>query len=190
VKVTRIASSRSLHAGKYAQLAEQARRLGVVRAELRSVAQKAVARGGRGKADRIARHNLGTIKRDRRDRRDRKWQQTVRSETFRAVPAGVDKARTAVAEDLTKTFTGRKPLGRNLNRHLAAWTKGVTAEALQKVSERRSSALVVVNAAYTSQIDHRTGLFGVRKGDRLHCPRRGRAACRPQRCDQHPAQGK
>ena len=41
---------------------------------------------------------------------------------------------------------------------------------LVNVSERGGSALVHVNAAYTSQVDHRTGLFGVRRGDRLHCP--------------------
>ena len=55
----------------------------------------------------------------------------------------VDKAATVVAEDLTKTFAGRKPLGKNINRRLAAWTKGVTAEALTNVSERRGSALVL-----------------------------------------------
>jgi len=81
----------------------------------------------------------------------------------------VDKAATVVAEDLTKTFTGRKPLGKNTNRRLAAWTKGVTAEALKNVSERRGSALVHVNAAYTSQTCHRCGSLGNRAGDRFHC---------------------
>jgi len=40
-------------------------------------------------------------------------------------------------------------LGRNTNRRLAAWTKGITAQALHDVPERRGSALVLVNAAYT-----------------------------------------
>jgi DNA-binding transcriptional MerR regulator len=69
-----------------------------------------------------------------------------------------------------ETFTGRKSLGRNMNRRLAAWTKGITAQALTDVSERRSSALRLVNAAYTSQVDPRTGLLAVRAGDRLHLP--------------------
>jgi IS605 OrfB family transposase len=81
----------------------------------------------------------------------------------------VDKASTVVAEDLTTQCSGHN-YGRNMNRRLAAWTKGLTAQALHDVSERRGSTLVMVNAAYTSQVDHRTGLFGVRKGDRLHCP--------------------
>lgn len=94
----------------------------------------------------------------------------MRDVTYRAVNAVVDKAGTVVAEDLTKTFTGRKMLGRNMNRRLAAWTKGVTAQALNDVSERRGSALRLVNAAYTSQVDPRTGLLAVRRGDRLHLP--------------------
>jgi IS605 OrfB family transposase len=137
------------------------------RAKLRSIANQAAHRGDQAKADRIAGNNLGVVKRDRQSTR---WKAAVRTVTFEAVHAVVDKAATVVAEDLTKTFTGRKKLGKNMNRRLAAWTKGVTAEALHAVSERRGSALVHVNAAYTSQVDHRTGLFGVRKGDRLHCP--------------------
>ncbi|WP_376787278.1 transposase [Micromonospora halotolerans] len=66
-------------------------------------------------------------------------------------------------------FTGRKKLPKNINRRLAAWTKGVTAEALKNVSERRGSALVHVNAAYTSQACHRCGWLGRRSGDRFHC---------------------
>ena len=141
---------------------------GRARAKLRSVANSAAQRGDHAKADRVARHNLGTVK---RDRQDRAWQQQVRTETFRAVNAVVDKAAVVVAEDLTKTFTGRKPLGRNMNRRLAAWTKGVTAEALQNVSERRGSALVHVNAAYTSQACAQCGALGRRTGQRLHCTR-------------------
>ncbi|WP_406494917.1 zinc ribbon domain-containing protein [Streptomyces sp. NBC_00846] len=74
-----------------------------------------------------------------------------------------------VAEDLTTTFAGVKKLGKNTNRRLAAWTKGVTAEALNAVSDRRGSAVRLVNAAYTSQVVPFTNILGVRKGDRLHC---------------------
>ncbi|GHJ47360.1 hypothetical protein Cs7R123_47020 [Catellatospora sp. TT07R-123] len=136
------------------------------RARLRSIANSAAQRGDRAKADRIGRNNLGTVKRDRQAARHRA---RVRTEIFTAVHAVVDKASKVIAEDLTKTFTGRKPLGRNLNRRLAGWTKGVTAEALKNVSERRGSALVHVNAAYTSQVCHRCGSLGRRSGDRLHC---------------------
>ncbi len=140
------------------------------RAKIRSVAEKARANGDHATADRIARHNLGTIKRDRRSSR---WRQTVRTITFRAVHAVVDKAALVAAEDLTRTFTGRARRGRNVNRRLAAWTKGVTAEALASVSERRGSVLTLVNAAYTSQVVPCCGALGRRSGDRLHCTRCG-----------------
>ena len=93
-----------------------------------------------------ATHNLGTAKRERRRAR---WEAQVRTEIFTAVHGVVDKATTVVAEDLTKTLRRAQDAGKNINRRLAAWTKGVTAEALTNVSERRGSALVHVNAAYT-----------------------------------------
>lgn len=136
------------------------------RAKLRSIANTAALRGDHAKADRIKANNLGTVKRDRQVVRHRA---RVRTEIFTAVHRVVDKAATVVAEDLSRRFAGRKALGKNLNRRLAAWTKGVTAEALANVSERRGSALVRVNAAYTSQTCHRCGRFGRRSGDRFHC---------------------
>ncbi|WP_406041693.1 transposase [Micromonospora sp. NBC_00898] len=136
------------------------------RAKLRSIANTAACRGDHAKARRITANNLGTVKRDRQAARHRAG---VRTEIFTAVHRVVDKAATVVAEDLTKTFAGRKTLGKNVNRRLAAWTKGVTAEALTNVSERRGSALVHVNAAYTSQTCHRCGRLGRRTGDRFHC---------------------
>ncbi|MFI0467303.1 RNA-guided endonuclease TnpB family protein [Saccharopolyspora sp. 5N102] len=140
------------------------------RAKIRSVAEKAREAGNHAKADRIVDNNLGTAKRDRRSSR---WQQTVRTTTFRAVHAVADKAALIAAEDLTRTFTSRARRGRNVNRRLATWTKGVTAEALASVSERRGSALTLVNAAYTSQVAPCCDVLGQRGGDRLHCTRCG-----------------
>jgi transposase len=136
------------------------------RAKLRSVEAKATAQGDHAKAARIARHNLGTVKKARQATR---WKQHVRTVTYQAVNAIADKAVLIAAEDLTRAFASRSR-GRNMNRRLAAWTKGVTARALIDVSERRGSVLVMVNAAYTSQVDPRTGALGVRRGDWLHCP--------------------
>ena len=82
----------------------------------------------------------------------RRWQVQARTVTFAAVHRVVDKAALVVAEDLTKTYVGRKRLGKNTNRRLTGWTKGLTAEALNAVSDRRGSAVRLVNAAYTSQV--------------------------------------
>jgi IS605 OrfB family transposase len=136
------------------------------RAKIRAVAEKAARRGDRAKAQRITANNLGTGKKTRARRR---FQAKARTVTFEAVHAVTDNASVIVAEDLTRTFTSRRNLGKNTSRRLAAWTKGLTAEALASVPERRGSALVLVNAAYTSQAGPRTGTFGNRRRDRLYC---------------------
>ncbi|MCD0444527.1 zinc ribbon domain-containing protein [Glycomyces sp. A-F 0318] len=136
------------------------------RAKLRSLAESAEKRGDQEKAERIRVADLGTVK---RDRHRRVFKAKVRTITFAAIHRVMDKAGVIVAEDLAKTFVGRKRLGKNTNRRLAAWTKGVTAEALKSVSDRRGSAVRLVNAAYTSQVIPGSDAFGVREGDRLHC---------------------
>ncbi|MCP4744521.1 MAG: transposase [Desulfobacteraceae bacterium] len=115
---------------------------------------------------RITNHNLG---RKKLDSRKVKAKKKIRTIVFTATHELVDKAKIIAAEDLTSPMSKRS-FGKNMNRRLSAWTKGVIAEALTNVSQRRSSSLQLVNAAYTSQIDHRTECFtGVRKGDRFYC---------------------
>ncbi|TJZ52929.1 hypothetical protein FCH28_17320 [Streptomyces piniterrae] len=140
------------------------------RAKIRSIAEKALEQGDEAKAARITRNNLGTVK---RNGRRRVFETKVRSITFASVHHVVDKAREIVAEDLTRPFVSRKKLGKNTNRRLAAWTKGVTAEALASVSERRGSVLTLVNSAYTSQVAPCCRILGKRQGDRLHCTQCG-----------------
>jgi IS605 OrfB family transposase len=141
------------------------------RAKLRSIANHAAQRGDHGTAQRIRHNNLGAVK---KHRQERAWRVRVRDVTYRAVNAVVDKANTLVTEDLTRRFASRTKLGKNAHRRLAAWTKGIIAQALHDVSERRGSALRLVNAAYTSQVIPGTHLFGRRSGDRLDCPHEGR----------------
>jgi hypothetical protein len=140
------------------------------RAKIRSVANKAREAADHAKADRIVVNNLGGIKRSRRRRR---FESRVRSVTFAAIHQVFDRAAHVVTEDLTRSFASRKKLGKNTNRRLAAWTKGVTAEALASVSERRGSVLTLVNAAYTSQVVPCCRTLGRRCGDRLYCTEPG-----------------
>lgn len=140
------------------------------RNKIRAIADKAKEAGDEAKARRIAINNLGTIKRDRRRAR---FKVQVRTVTFTAVHAVIDKAQTVIAEDLTRRLGSRKRLGKDTNRRLAAWTKGVTAEALNSVSERRGSALRLVNSAYTSQVAPCCRSLGNRQGDRLNCTKCG-----------------
>jgi hypothetical protein len=57
--------------------------------------------------------------------RQRRWEQQVRTVTYRAVNVVVDKAGVVVADDLSRTFAGRRKRGADTNRRLAAWTKGL-----------------------------------------------------------------
>jgi IS605 OrfB family transposase len=131
------------------------------RAKLRSIAKKSDP----GKTARIEKNNLG---RKKLDNHSKTTKQQVRDVVFKAVHVVVDKACVVAAEDLSSPFVSGK-FEKNTNRRLAAWTKGVIAEALDSVSRRRGSSVVLVNAAYTSQTDSKTGcLIGIRKGDRFY----------------------
>jgi len=72
-----------------------------------------------------------------------------------------------IRSDKARTFAS-SCRGKNPNRRLTVWTKGVTAEALKNGSGRGGSAVRLVNAAYTSQVIPGTNSFGRRVGDRLH----------------------
>ena len=113
----------------------------------------------------IKRFNLG---RKKLDRQMITHQSTIKTIIHNAVNCVIDKADTIVAEDLTSPISGKK-FNKNISRRLSAWTKGVIASALENVSRRRGSTVILVNAAYTSQIDSIDGtLSGSRLGDRFY----------------------
>lgn len=133
------------------------------RAKLRALANNT---NNARKRDNITSHNLG---REKLSRRARKTESNIRNVVFKAAHAVVDKASTIAAEDLTAPMAGKK-FGKNMNRRLTTWTKGIIAESLESVTKRRSATLILVNPAYTSQMDSRNGcLLGKRQGDSFHC---------------------
>jgi IS605 OrfB family transposase len=122
------------------------------------------------KARRIRKHNLGRKKLNRRKQRQTAAVKTI---VFTAVNRVVDKAKTIVCEDLTKTFKSRS-YGKNTDfsyrrNRLSGWVKGLMARAIEIVASRRGSRVVQVNAAYSSQICSQCGCFGKRTGDKFHC---------------------
>ncbi|MDE0673229.1 MAG: transposase [Caldilineaceae bacterium] len=119
------------------------------------------------KADNIQHNNLGNQKWDWRRTRHHKQ---VRDHLCQAAHTVVDKAGTIACEDLSARMKSAPYRHRDTNRRLSGWVKGVMEDILTSISRRRSSALVLVNPAYTSQIDSRTGLLqGRRRRDQFYC---------------------
>jgi IS605 OrfB family transposase len=117
------------------------------------------------KADRIRSSNLGRVKLD--TRRDRAQQQ-LRTIAYQAAHTIVDKAAVVGSEDLTSPIRSKNQW-RQYNRRMSAWAKGVLAQALEEVCTQRGATHVVVNAAYTSQMDSFTNLLeGRREGDKFY----------------------
>ena len=136
------------------------------RNQLRALEQKHRDAGNLKKADNIRRHNLGNQKWDRRQGRHNAQ---VRDYLCQAAHSVVDRASTIACEDLTAPMKSAKVMHRDTQRRLSGWARGVMADTLTSISRRRGSALVLVNPAYTSQIDSRTGLLqGERRWDRFY----------------------
>ena len=133
---------------------------------VRDLEQKHRNAGNVQKADHILRHNLGNRKWDRRQQRH---QAQVRDFLCQAAHSVVDRAGTIACEDLTASMTLAEVMHRDTQRRLSGWVKGVMADTPTSISRRRGTALVLVNPAYTSQIDSRTGLLqGKRRWDRFY----------------------
>jgi len=118
------------------------------------------------KRQNILANNMG---RKKLDAQRGKHTTNVRNVVFNAAHTVVDKAANIAVEDLTAPIKDKK-YGKNQSRRLSGWVKGVMADAITTVSRRRGASVVLVNAAYTSQIDARSGLLqGRRNGDRFYC---------------------
>jgi len=127
---------------------------------------KAIANKKQHKKQNIIQNNLG---RKKLNRQERKAKSQVQDIIYQATHQLVDKAGVIAAEDLTSPIASKK-FGKNVTRRLSAWTKGMIATALDTVSRRRCSSVILVNSAYTSQMDSRYGILkGKRRGDSFHC---------------------
>jgi hypothetical protein len=135
------------------------------RRKLASVADKAEAKGDHAKAKLIRKNNLGKLKLSRRKARHRV---IVRTHVFTAAHSVLNKAGAVVVEDLSKPIRGLDR-GRNTNRRLSGWVKGLIQEAAEATSRRRGASLDQINAAYTSQWLPCCSTFGKRNGDAIYC---------------------
>ncbi|MBK1718846.1 transposase [Thiocystis violacea] len=144
---------------------DAAAKTGRPRNQLHALEKKHRAAGRIAKADRIRRGNLGRKKIDARRSRAKKRLRTIAYQSAHSI---VDKAALVVSEDLTSPMASQVPWKR-YNRRMSGWAKGVLAEALDSVCEQRDAKHVLVNGAYTSQMDSTTGLLqGKRVGDKFY----------------------
>ncbi len=144
---------------------DQASATGKARNKLHAIEKKHRAAGHIEKADRILANNLGRVKLNARRERAQRQLRTI---AFQAVHSIVDKAAVIASEDLTSPIASKHQWAR-FNRRMSGWAKGVLAEALDSVSTQREAKHVLVNAAYTSQIDSFSKLLeGKRVGDRFY----------------------
>lgn len=135
------------------------------RNKLHALEKKHRAAGRMTKADHLKVHNLGRKKIDAR--RDHA-QARLRTLAFQAAHTVVDKAAVVVCEDLTSPIA-KKQQWKRFNRRMSSWAKGTLAEALDSVCTQRKAKHVLVNAAYTSQMDSTNGLLqGKRVGDKFY----------------------
>ena len=127
---------------------------------------RAIATNKPHKNKNIINNNLG---RKKLNRQARKVHSQIKDIIYQATHKLMAKAKVIAVEDLTTPITGSK-LSKNINRRLSAWTKGVIAKALDSISRRRGSSVILVNSAYTSQMDSRYGVrLGKRNGDSFYC---------------------
>ncbi|WP_166482670.1 transposase, partial [Scytonema sp. UIC 10036] len=116
------------------------------------------------KSARILKNNLGRQKANKLERTKR---QTITQLIRTATNQIFNEFGEVVAEDLSKHIKGKKR-AKAVNRKLNEWSKGELQKALDEISIRKDALVTLVNACYTSQVDHRNGtLLGKRLGDRF-----------------------
>lgn len=138
---------------------------GKQRNKLHALEKKHRQAGHIAKADRIKKNNLGRKKIDARKEATKKRLRTIAYQSAHSI---VNKASVVASEDLTAVIAS-KYQWRRFNRRMSAWAKGVLAEALDSVCEQRNAKHILVNGAYTSQMDSTNGLLeGKREGDKFY----------------------
>lgn len=147
------------------QYSDQTAATGKQRNKLHALEKKHRCAGRITKADNIKVNNLGRKKIDGRKARTQKKLRTI---AFQSAHTMMDKAAVVVSEDLTSPIA-KKQQWKRFNRKMSSWAKGTLAEALESVCTQRKARHVLVNAAYTSQMDSANGLLqGKRVGDKFY----------------------
>jgi len=116
---------------------------------------RAIANKKQHKKTNIIENNLG---RKKLNRQNNKVQSQIKDRIYQATHKLIDKAEFIAAEDLTSPIASKK-FGKIVTRRLSAWTKGVIANALETVSRRRGSSVILVNRSVLRKWIAVTGPF-------------------------------
>ncbi|BAZ14025.1 transposase [Calothrix sp. NIES-4071] len=116
------------------------------------------------KPERILNNNLGRKKANTKDAIKR---QTIKQLIRTDVQNIFNNYGTLVVEDLSKYIKGKKKAS-CVNRKLSEWSKGELQKSLDEISRRKGAKIILINPAYTSQVDSTNGtLLGKRVGDQF-----------------------
>lgn len=156
-------------------LSKETERLNKVNAERNrfwALMKKYEKEGNITKADNIRRFNLGKVKYNKsKNKFDAEVKSYINREINRFLAE--DNPSELVMEDLSFVSWVKK-FPAHIKRKLSRWIKGYIKERLTYKCKLNSIAQFIVNAAYTSQVCHKCGSFGVRNNEVFTCPSCGR----------------
>lgn len=120
------------------------------------------------KVERIRENNFGKIKYNRQKRRfDEFTKSYINHSIYKMLD--VEKPTIIICEELNFTSWYKK-ISKTQKRKLSRWVKGYIQERLEYIASLRQIKIEKINPAYTSQICHKCGQFGIRKNKVFTCP--------------------
>jgi transposase len=129
--------------------------------------QKYIEEGNLEKSDIIRKNNFGRIK---YNRQKNKFDATAKSYINHETKVMLDTEKpTELALENLNFQSWVKKLPKGIKRKLSRWIKGYIQKRLEYIASLRQVKITMVNPAYTSQVCHCCGSFGVRSGKTFTC---------------------
>lgn len=147
---------------------ERLNQINAKRNRLWALMKKYEKEGNTQKADNIKRFNMGKVKYNKnKNRFDSQVKSYINREINRFIAN--DNPSELITEDLS-FVSWKDKFPAHIKRKLSRWIKGYIRERLNYKSKLNNIDQVIVNAAYTSQVCHKCGRFGVRNNEVFTCP--------------------
>lgn len=147
---------------------ERLNQINAKRNRLWALMKKYEKEGNTQKADNIKRFNMGKVKYNKKKNRfDSQVKSYINREINRFIAN--DNPSELITEDLS-FVSWKNKFPAHIKRKPSRWIKGYIRERLNYKSKLNNIDQVIVNAAYTSQVCHKCGRFGVRNNEVFTCP--------------------